>query len=392
MTDERADAELVAAALAGEADAFADLVRRYQDYIYATAVGIVSDFDLARDVAQEAFLAAYRSLPRIREPARFGGWLRGIARNISFEALRDIQRARAMREQLQQTAKRGRRTQGHGAAERRERVQLALAGLSPKNREAVSLHYVDGLSYSQIADFLDVTEAAVLGRLQRGRAELRKEISTMVAETFKSNAPDDAFAHRVAHSVAAYSAKGPSTDHIGSPWQQARREHTRAILNAGDEGFQIDVALSQHPRARIRGEAALHFGIRGDERSQQCLLGLMQDASAGVRCGATSWYARIVRPDGKLGHWVDMPATENLSQADRDQISVFLGPVLAMFDDPVWRVRMKAVSALRAYVPLKLPTVERALTNALADPTHRIVHLAARLLHVGCPGCGAPPA
>jgi len=56
--DEQTDADMVADVLAGQRDAFASLVRKYQDHAYGTAIGILSDFELARYVVQEAFLAA----------------------------------------------------------------------------------------------------------------------------------------------------------------------------------------------------------------------------------------------------------------------------------------------------------------------------------------------
>ena len=69
--DERTDEDLVRDALAGQDDSFACLVGKYQDYAYGTAVAVLGDFDLARDVVQEAFLCAYRTLGTLKEPARF---------------------------------------------------------------------------------------------------------------------------------------------------------------------------------------------------------------------------------------------------------------------------------------------------------------------------------
>ena len=71
--DDKPDGVLVAETLAGQREAYCVLVRRYQDYAYGVAVGVLSDFDLARDVVQEAFLAAYRDLRKLKSPDRFGG-------------------------------------------------------------------------------------------------------------------------------------------------------------------------------------------------------------------------------------------------------------------------------------------------------------------------------
>ncbi|MBM4080661.1 MAG: sigma-70 family RNA polymerase sigma factor [Planctomycetes bacterium] len=141
---------------------------------------------MARDVVQEAFLAAYRDLRKLRDPARFAGWLRGIVRHTAHRALREMEQVRRLAEELQRAPEPVAPPSDQSAedAERRELVRRALGELSEKNREAVSLYYVDGFSYAEIAGFLGVTEATVLGRLQRARAQLRKELA-MVKDTFK---------------------------------------------------------------------------------------------------------------------------------------------------------------------------------------------------------------
>jgi len=179
---------------------FAVLVQRYQDYAYGTAIGMLSEFELARDVVQEAFLLAFRDLDKLREPAKFGSWLQGIVRNVSRHAIRELTRVRQMADALsRQTATEDRSQLPYIAddqAERRAMVARALQQLGQKNREAVSLFYVNGLSYGKIADYLGVTEAAVRGRLERGRAKLRREL-TMVAKAFKEQELPDDFATRV---------------------------------------------------------------------------------------------------------------------------------------------------------------------------------------------------
>ena len=213
--DEQTDADMVADVLAGQRDVFASLVRKYQAHAYGTAIGILSDFELARDVVQEAFLAAYRDLRKLREPDRFAGWLHGIVRNRARSALRELRRVQELAEEI------GRRAEPSDPmpapersaeeAEHREIVMEALGSLGEKNREAVSLYYVDGLSYADIAGFLDVTEATVQGRLQRGREELRKELK-MVKDTFdREKLPED-FSAEVQRLLAAAAEKGKRRD------------------------------------------------------------------------------------------------------------------------------------------------------------------------------------
>ena len=184
--DLKPDAELVSDSLAGDREAFSALVRKYQVYAYGVAISTVSDFDLARDVVQEAFLCAYRDLRKLREPARFAGWLHGIVRHTGLRALREMAQLRSMADDLRRQARLEPQPPDEVAeeTERLELVRSALERLGTKNREAVSLFYVDGLSYSEIAGFLGVTEVTVQGRLQRARVTLRKELE-MVEETFK---------------------------------------------------------------------------------------------------------------------------------------------------------------------------------------------------------------
>ena len=73
------DESLFAEAQQGSHDAFGELLSRYQHRAYATAVSVLSDFELAQDVAQEAFLRVYHDLPKLKDPARFGAWVSGIA-------------------------------------------------------------------------------------------------------------------------------------------------------------------------------------------------------------------------------------------------------------------------------------------------------------------------
>ena len=74
-------AELVSRARRGDAEAYTDLVRRFQDAVYATAYQAVLDPEAARDLAQDTFVRAYEALDSLREPASFPGWIVRICRN-----------------------------------------------------------------------------------------------------------------------------------------------------------------------------------------------------------------------------------------------------------------------------------------------------------------------
>jgi len=263
---------LVRQALAGEEEAFSALVRKYQDYAYGVAVGVLSDFELARDVVQESFLCAYRKLDKLRDPARFGGWLRGIVRNMSFRAIRELGRIRELAEEV-------RLTQGpfdpapppdkaSEKAERHEIVRRALEKLNDPQREAVSLYYVDGLSCEEIAGFLEVTETAVQGRLQRARARLRKELD-MVMDTFKSEHLPDNFADEIKKLLDSAVKRG--------------REHEDAVKRLAEIGAPAVDPLCEalgDPQVTVRRAAARALCKIGDARALKPILRLLYSPDA----------------------------------------------------------------------------------------------------------------
>src|ERR1700754_4899374 len=83
---------LVVAARNGDLDAFTTLVERFQGMAFGYALATLGDYQLAEDATQIAFLTAYQHLGTLRDPARFGGWLRGIVRFECLHLIRDRQR------------------------------------------------------------------------------------------------------------------------------------------------------------------------------------------------------------------------------------------------------------------------------------------------------------
>src|SRR3954470_4831685 len=86
------DTELVARSLAGDQSAFRAIVVRYQSLLCSLAYSATGNLGASEDVAQEAFVAAWRQLRDLREPARLRSWLCGIARNLTFDAARQQRR------------------------------------------------------------------------------------------------------------------------------------------------------------------------------------------------------------------------------------------------------------------------------------------------------------
>src|SRR5271154_4346364 len=82
------DADLVAQSLAGSREAFGRIVARHQSLICALTYSATGDLNQSEDLAQETFLTAWKELGKVREPAKLRSWLCQIARNLTFDALK----------------------------------------------------------------------------------------------------------------------------------------------------------------------------------------------------------------------------------------------------------------------------------------------------------------
>ena len=196
MKREPSDAELVAQVLQNHSEAYTQLVERYRDAIYGLVYHYVGDFEEARDLTQETFVKAYLHLAQLQDPRRFGAWLRQIAVNECLMS----QRRRRNETSLEEMAARNEEPSTGDEADRiavRLMVRKALACLSEASRLTVTLFYVDGYTYSDIASFLDVPVSTVRSRLRNARARLRKEMVQMVEETLKGERPDETFGAEV---------------------------------------------------------------------------------------------------------------------------------------------------------------------------------------------------
>ena len=200
-------ASLVTAAARGDLDAFGEIVRRFQHMAFGSALALVHEFPLAEDVVQEAFVAAWYSLPTLAEPAAFPGWLRGIVRHCAFRVLR-----RRQLEALPLAAADGVAADESGPDRRfedRQRLATilgAVAGLTAPLREVVTLFYVHECSQQDIATFLDVPVTTVNNRLHAARVQLKRRMLTMVSDTLKAHQLPDDFAARIGRIVRARGA------------------------------------------------------------------------------------------------------------------------------------------------------------------------------------------
>lgn len=169
------DQDLVREVLAGNAEAFAGLVRRYRHTYARFAIRMLGDRDDAEDALQSAFLRAFRRLAQCTEPDRFGAWLYRIVVNECRTA----------------ASRRGRRVQvfvrnpavlaaavdgqdGSWSLAVRQEIQHGLNLLPPDQREAFLLKHVEELSYEEMAELTGAGVSALKMRVKRATARLRE--------------------------------------------------------------------------------------------------------------------------------------------------------------------------------------------------------------------------
>jgi RNA polymerase sigma-70 factor (ECF subfamily) len=171
-SDPASDAELLAAHVAGDPAAFAELVRRHRDRLWAVAVRTTADRDEAADALQEALLAAYRRASTFRGEAAVTTWLHRIVVNACLDRLR--RRAARPTTPLSDRARDelADRADEPGRVELRVDVERALATLPEGQRMALVLVDMQGLAVAEVAAILGVAEGTVKSRCARGRAAL----------------------------------------------------------------------------------------------------------------------------------------------------------------------------------------------------------------------------
>jgi RNA polymerase sigma-70 factor (ECF subfamily) len=182
-----ADEDLVVRALDGEADAYADLVRRYQRRLTAFLAQLVGDLEIARELSQEAFIRAWSALGRFDPQYRFSTWLFRIAHNLGIDHLR---RRRIQTVSLYRQDHDGDEIElvvtddqkdpfGHVQnREMAEEMRRAISDLRPEYRELVLLRHFGGLSYQDIADLKEMPLGTVKNKLFRAHTVLRKALAS----------------------------------------------------------------------------------------------------------------------------------------------------------------------------------------------------------------------
>jgi RNA polymerase sigma factor (sigma-70 family) len=171
----------------GDHSAFEELVRRNIVSVSATAFALTGEVSIADDIVQETFLVAWQRLDQLQDPGKLRAWLCTIARNLA-KSLHRCRISDPLSRSVELTGvdirdPKARPDEKAITSERSSIVWQAIAQIPEDYRMAMVLYYREGQDTSQVAQALDVSEAAVRQRLSRGRAMLRREVSDMVTDS-----------------------------------------------------------------------------------------------------------------------------------------------------------------------------------------------------------------
>ncbi len=186
MSDHREEA-LVKRAKQGELRAFEELILQHEKIVYNLALRMMKQSEDAKDISQEVFLKAYRNIRNFDERSRFSTWLYRITTNTCIDELRKRQKKPSLSIEEEMDGEEGGILRQIAAAgdtpeesllrtEQKSEILQALNKLSPEHRTIVVFRDVQGLSYEEIAEILEIGLGTVKSRISRGRAQLKQEI------------------------------------------------------------------------------------------------------------------------------------------------------------------------------------------------------------------------
>ena len=193
-----ADSALVLDSLGGDKDAFCQIVMRYQTLLCSIAYSAIGDIKLSEDVAQEAFVEAWKKLDSLSDPQKLKAWLCGIVRfKVSHHRRSDKRQLEDDIDELSSSSS-SVLTEDNldkGAIRKQQEALMwkTLQSLDSTYREPLILFYREGQSVEAVAQNLDLTTETTKKRLSRGRKLLERSITGLIENTLKHSAPSMAF-------------------------------------------------------------------------------------------------------------------------------------------------------------------------------------------------------
>lgn len=188
------DEQMVERALGGDADAFGELVRRWERRIYALAFGMLGREEDARDATQETFLAAFRNLRGFRGEAKVSSWLHRIAVNqcITRQRRARVRSETALEDEAERDASYFSVAAHESPArqaesgERTRAVRRAVAALPPDLRQVIVMKEFEEMTFQEIAEALELPQSTVKSRLYTALKQLRMRLESHAKETARS--------------------------------------------------------------------------------------------------------------------------------------------------------------------------------------------------------------
>ena len=234
------DIELIQQSLAGDQNAFAQLVKKYQRSVHALAWRKVGDFHIAEEVTQDTFLLVYKKLGTLKDPHRFEGWLYRIAARQCHAWLR---KKRMQTQSLEETdndlidqmsySEYIAEEQAKAATEaQRSIVHKLLARLQESERTVVTLHYFGEMTCEEISRFLGVSASTVKSRLRRARLRLRKA-EPMIREALEGFQIRANLTENIMQEISRIDPVVPSGGKPFIPWAIAASTITLVVLALG---------------------------------------------------------------------------------------------------------------------------------------------------------------
>ncbi len=186
-TDRQNEQLLVKRAVAGDRQAFQEIVAQNKQRMFSVARGVLGNLHLAEDVVQEAFIKAYRALPDFRGDANLSTWLYRITYLTAIDHQRQLQRQQQLADAAEQVAAAGTMelagrapTSSHQAIELHElnnQIQAALQSLSPFEQTIFTLRHLQNFKLREVADVVDRSEGTVKNILFRAIRKLREQLA-----------------------------------------------------------------------------------------------------------------------------------------------------------------------------------------------------------------------
>jgi RNA polymerase sigma factor (sigma-70 family) len=285
------DAELVGESRRGNRDAFGRIVRRYQGMVAGVIYSVCGDLHRSEDLAQETFIAAWKSLSGMNDPEKLAPWLCQIARRKAVDFQRSNLREKNRLSHLFPVLTAGESTsppQEALAKEEREMLWRILSELPQRYRETMVLYYRQEQSTAAVALETGITEDAVRQRLTRGREMLRDQMAEVLERNLVRSAPTPAFAAAV---MAALSATTPPAAKAATLGAAAKGS---TVLGSGGATAWGSTLLGGLVAA-WGGVFALRRALRASRSGRESRF-LVIFAGLGALCMTAWWTASVVAP------------------------------------------------------------------------------------------------